>query len=101
MSKARSWYDPRTETSSFLTALAEARLKCNRAEHVLPHAKVPGSLTLIDAIKAAIDDYAEREMGTREFFWGKPPSVGRRLGFVAASSYLCRTKVDSGTPNGN
>jgi hypothetical protein len=34
---------------------------------MLPHAKVPGSLILLDAIKSAIDDHAEREMGNREY----------------------------------
>jgi hypothetical protein len=76
MSKRPSWYDPQTETSPFLTALAEARLECNRAEHVMPHAKVPGSLILIEAIKSAIDDYAEREMGHREYFWERPHKAG-------------------------
>jgi hypothetical protein len=71
-----SWYDPETETSPFLTALAEARLECNRAEHVLPYARQPGSLTLIEAIKSAIDDWAEREMGARDFFYGHNHSIG-------------------------
>jgi hypothetical protein len=51
MPKPSSWYDHCAETSPFLTALAEARLECNRAERVMPHAKVPGSLMLIEAIK--------------------------------------------------
>jgi hypothetical protein len=42
----------------------------------MPHAKVPGSLMLIEAIKKAIDDYAECEMGHREYFWGRPHSAG-------------------------
>ena len=42
----------------------------------MPHAKVPGSLMLIEAIKSAIDDYAECEMGHREYFWGRPHSAG-------------------------
>ena len=40
----------------------------------MPHAKVPGSL--IEAIKKAIDDYAECEMGHREYFWGRPHKRG-------------------------
>jgi hypothetical protein len=43
---------------------------------VLPHAKAPGSLVLIEAIKSAIDDYAERETGSREYFWGRPHKAG-------------------------
>jgi hypothetical protein len=30
----------------------------------------------MEAIKQAIDDWAECEMGHREYFWGRPPSVG-------------------------
>ena len=56
MSKRPSWYDPETDTSPLLTAMAELRLECNRSEHVMPHARVPGSLMLIEAIKSAIDD---------------------------------------------
>jgi hypothetical protein len=43
MTKRPTWYDPQTQTSPFLTALAEARLECNRAEHVMPYAKVASS----------------------------------------------------------
>jgi hypothetical protein len=35
---------------------------------------VPGSSIMIDGIKSAIDDYAEREMGHREYFWARSPS---------------------------
>jgi hypothetical protein len=66
-----SWYDPKTQTSRFLTALAEARHVCNKAEDVLPYVTMPASLMQIEAIKSAIDDYAECEMGNREFFRGR------------------------------
>jgi hypothetical protein len=46
------------------------------AEAVLPHMRVPGSCALIEAIKTAIDDYAEREIGNREFFWSRPHKAG-------------------------
>jgi hypothetical protein len=42
----------------------------------MPFARVPGSLMLVEAIKSAIDDWAEREMGHREYFWGGPYSAG-------------------------
>jgi hypothetical protein len=32
---------------------------------------VPGSHVLVQAIMSAIDDYAERETGNREYFWGQ------------------------------
>jgi hypothetical protein len=35
-----------------------------------------GKRNPIHAIMPAIDDYAERDGGHREFFWERPPSVG-------------------------
>jgi hypothetical protein len=37
---------------------------------------VTGSHVLVPAIMSAIDDYAERETGNREYFWGKPHKAG-------------------------
>lgn len=76
MNKRPSWYDPESETNPFLTALAEARRACNQAEFVMPYAKVPGSLLLIDSIKSAIDDWAECEMGARDYFYGRGHRIG-------------------------
>ena len=42
----------------------------------MPCVKQPGSYALLQAIKEAIDDYAECEMGHREFFLDKPHSAG-------------------------
>jgi hypothetical protein len=42
----------------------------------MPYAKVPGSLLLVEAIKAAIDDWAECELGARDFFYGRGHSAG-------------------------
>ena len=36
------------------------------------------SYLLLEAIKQAIGDYAECEMGHREYFWGRPLSAGCR-----------------------
>jgi hypothetical protein len=76
MPKRPSWSDPDVETSPFLTALAEARLECTRSENIVEYSKVPGSLILIEAIQSAIDDWAEREMGARDFFYGRGHSIG-------------------------
>jgi hypothetical protein len=76
MPKHPSWYDPQTETSPFLTALAEAGDECCRAESVMPHARRRDSLVFIERIKAAIDDYAECEMGAGDFFYNRPQSIG-------------------------
>ena len=78
MAKRPSWYDPETETSPFLTALAEARHVCNKAADVLPYTRQPGSLMLVEAIKSAIDDWAEWEMGVRDFFYGRGHSIGSK-----------------------
>jgi hypothetical protein len=68
------WYDPETDPSQFMAALVKVRHLCTRAEHV--RMTVPGSYILIQAIMSAIDDYAERETGNREYFWGKPHKAG-------------------------
>jgi hypothetical protein len=76
MAKRPSWFDAQTEDSPLLTAMAELRLECTRAEHVLPHAKRPGSLQIIDAIMSLIDDWAENERGARDFFHDHGHSIG-------------------------
>ena len=68
------WYDPETDQSQFMAALWKVRHLCTRLEHV--RMTVPGSHVLVQAIMSAIDDYAERETGNREYFWGKPHKAG-------------------------
>jgi hypothetical protein len=36
-----SWYDPETETSPFLTALAEVRLECKRSDIAIAWTQSP------------------------------------------------------------
>ena len=76
MNKRSPWYDPNTEESRLLAALDQRRRLCNNAAEVMPFAGVLGSLMLREAIKVAIDNYAECEMGQREYFWGRPHSAG-------------------------
>jgi phage-related protein len=57
-----------------MAALWKVRHLCTRAEHV--RMTVPGSHVLVQAIMSAIDDYAERETGDREYFWNKPYGAG-------------------------
>jgi hypothetical protein len=45
------------------------------AEEVMPCVKQPGSCVLLDVIKTAIDDYAEREMEHRNIS-GAPQDAG-------------------------
>jgi hypothetical protein len=61
-----------------MAKLAEVRRMCTRAELALPVMTVPGSDVMIHGIMSAIDDFAERETGHREYFWGRPHSGGCR-----------------------
>lgn len=76
MNTRSPWYDPNTERSRLLAALDRTRHLCCMAEEVMPVVKQPRSYVLLQAIKEAIDDYAECEMGHREYFWGRPHSAG-------------------------
>jgi hypothetical protein len=67
------WYDRKTDPSQFMAALWHVRHLCTRAEKV--HMTVPGSAALVQAIMTAIDDYAERETGNREYFWNRHQSI--------------------------
>jgi hypothetical protein len=60
------WYDPETNPSQFLHVLWRVRHLGTQADAVLPHMRAPGSYALTEAIKTAVDDYAERETGNRE-----------------------------------
>jgi hypothetical protein len=68
------WNDP--ENSPLVDAMATLRHACTRSAETAPHTKRPGSFAAIEAIRSAIDDWAERETGNREFFWGKPHKAG-------------------------
>jgi hypothetical protein len=65
------YYDPKIDDSPFMAQLAEVRRMCTRAELTLPRMTVPGSDVMVHAIMSAIDDFAERETGHREYFWGR------------------------------
>ena len=56
--------------------MAELWHVCWQAEFSLPYTMVPGSTILVDAIRSAIDDWAEREMGARDLFYGRGHSIG-------------------------
>jgi hypothetical protein len=76
MNKRSSWYDPNTETSRLLASLEQTRRLCCNSAETLACARHRGSCALLEAIKEAIDNYAECEMGHREYFWGRPHSAG-------------------------
>jgi hypothetical protein len=58
---------------------------CTRAEATVPHIRVLGSALLVDAIKSAIDDYAEREMGASRIFLGQAAQGGVSAGVLRVS----------------
>jgi hypothetical protein len=68
------WNDPKN--SELLDALARLRHLGVKNELRNPLTTQAGSREALEAIMSTIDFWAEREMGSREFFWGKPPSVG-------------------------
>jgi hypothetical protein len=76
MRKYAHWYDPEAEKSRLLSALSDVRRLACSAEQTVPLTLRPGSFMLLQAICDAIDDYAECEMGSREYFWGRPHSIG-------------------------
>lgn len=70
-------YDPAIDKSPFMAALDDVRRMCTRAELTRECASAPRSYMMIDHIRRAIDDFAKTETGSREYFWGRPHSVGR------------------------
>jgi hypothetical protein len=76
MNKRSPWYDPNTEKSRLLAALEQTRHLCCNSAELLACARRQGRFQLLEQIKEAIDDYAEHEMGHREYFWGRPHSAG-------------------------
>lgn len=51
------------------------RVSC-QAEYTVPYTKHPGAFAALEAIKAAIDHWAECEMGHQDFFLSRPHSAG-------------------------
>ena len=75
--KYSAWYDWNDPANTpLVNAMATLRHACTRNAQTVPHTKKPGSREAIDAIRSAIDDWAERETGHREYFWGKPHKAG-------------------------
>jgi hypothetical protein len=76
MNKRSSRYDPNTEKSRLLAALEQVWRLRNNSEEVVPCARTPRGSAALQAIKEAINDYAELEMGHREYFRGRSHSAG-------------------------
>jgi hypothetical protein len=61
------WYDDKTDNSAWLDALAELRQLAAREGYCYQH---------VQAITVAIDQYAEKALGNRDYFLNKPYGVG-------------------------
>lgn len=64
------WYDHNaTDNAPWIKALAEVRLRATREGWCYQH---------VQAIIVAIDQYAEKALGNRDYFLNKPHSIGGR-----------------------
>jgi len=64
-----SWFDDATEHPPWIKALAEVRQRATREGYCYQH---------VQAIIVAIDQYAEKALGNREYFLNRPYSIGAR-----------------------
>ncbi|XIA65745.1 hypothetical protein ACFIOY_05790 [Bradyrhizobium sp. TZ2] len=61
------WYDKSADNSPWINALAEVRHRATREGYCYQH---------VQAITVAIDQYAEKALGNRDYFLNKPYSAG-------------------------
>jgi hypothetical protein len=66
-SEPMKWYDETAANSPWIKALAEVRHRATREGWCHQH---------VQAIIVAIDQYAERALGNRDFFLNKPQAIG-------------------------
>jgi hypothetical protein len=66
MAQPLKWYDENADNSPWIKALAELRQRATREGHWYQH---------VQAITIAIDQYAERALGNRDYFLNKPYSI--------------------------
>ena len=68
MGERLEWYDEKAaDNSRWIRALAELRQRATREGHCFQH---------VQAITVAIDQYAEKALGNRDYFLNKPYGVG-------------------------
>jgi hypothetical protein len=67
---------PEDTASTIAESNGRAGARVHARYYTVPYMKKRGSFERIEAIKKAIDDFAECEMGHREFFWSKGHSIG-------------------------
>jgi hypothetical protein len=61
------WYDDKKDNPEWIKTLAEVRHRATREGYCYQH---------VQAIIVAIDQYAEKATGNRDFFLNKPQSIG-------------------------
>jgi hypothetical protein len=64
-----NWYDEQADNPPWIKALAEVRHRATREGYCYQH---------VQAIIVAIDQYAEKALGNREYFLNKPQRIGGR-----------------------
>jgi hypothetical protein len=67
MAQPLQWYDEKADNSPWIEALAELRHLATREGYCFQH---------VQAITVAIDQYAEKALGNRDYFLNKAYGVG-------------------------
>jgi hypothetical protein len=67
MREQLKWHDEKADNSPWLDAPAELRQRAAREHHCFQH---------VQAIMVAIDQYAEKALGNRDYFLNKPYGAG-------------------------
>jgi hypothetical protein len=67
MAEPLQWYDEKADNSPWIMALAEVRHRATRECWCYQH---------VQAITVAIDQYAEKALGNRDYFLNKPYGAG-------------------------
>ena len=67
MREQLKWYDEKADNSAWIDPLAEVRQQATREGYCYQH---------VQAIVVAIDQYAERALGNRDYFLNKPYGAG-------------------------
>jgi len=67
MGEPLKWYDKTAANWPWISALAEVRQRASREGYSYQH---------VQAIMVAIDQYAEKALGNRDYFLNKPYGVG-------------------------
>jgi hypothetical protein len=67
MREQLSWYDDKADNSPWLDAFAELRQRATREGYCFQH---------VQAITVAIDQYAEKALGNRDYFLNRPYGMG-------------------------